>query len=49
MNVRMGLLRKKQGWTDERFRDYWHNTHGPLAARAPNLRVYWQNAVTNRL
>lgn len=49
MNVRMGLLRKKQDWSDERFRDYWRNTHGPLAARAPNLREYWQNAVTDRL
>ncbi len=49
MNVRMGLLRKKQGWTDEHFCNYWRNTHGPLAARAPNLREYWQNAVTDRL
>lgn len=49
MNVRMGLLRKKQEWSDERFRDYWRNTHGPLAARVPNLREYWQNAVTDRL
>lgn len=49
MNVRMGLLRKKQGWTDEHFREYWRNTHGPLAARAPNLREYWQNLVTDRL
>jgi uncharacterized protein (TIGR02118 family) len=45
----MGLLRKKLGWTDERFRDYWRNTHGPLAARAPALREYWQNVVTDRL
>ena len=49
MNVRMGLLRKKQDWTDERFCDYWRNTHGPLAARVPNLREYWQNVVTDRL
>jgi uncharacterized protein (TIGR02118 family) len=49
MNLRMGLLRKRQEWTDERFRDYWRNTHGPLAARAPNLREYWQNVVTDRL
>jgi uncharacterized protein (TIGR02118 family) len=49
MNVRMGLLRKKQEWTDERFRDYWRNTHGPLAARLLNLREYWQNVVTDRL
>ena len=25
MNVRMGLLRKKPEWTDERFRGYWQN------------------------
>jgi hypothetical protein len=49
MNVRMGLLRKQQEWTDERFRDYWRNNHGPLAARVPNLREYWQNIVTDRL
>ena len=49
MNVRMGLVRKKQEWTDERFRDYWRNTHAPLAARAPNLGEYWQNVVTDRL
>ena len=49
MNVRMGLLRKQQEWTDERFRDYWRNNHGPLAARVPNLREYWQNVVTDRL
>lgn len=49
MNVRMGLLRKKPDWTDQRFRDYWRNIHGPLAARVPNLREYWQNVVTDRL
>ncbi len=49
MNVRMGLLRRKNDWTDARFREYWHSTHGPLAAHAPNLREYWQNVVTDRL
>ncbi len=49
MNVRMGLLRRKRDWTDERFRDYWRNTHGPLAARLLNLREYWQNVVTDSL
>ena len=49
MNVSMGLLRKKHDWSDERFRDYWRNTHGPLAARVLNLREYWQNVVTDRL
>ena len=49
MNVRMGLIRKKADWTTNDFKAYWHDKHGPLAARAPNLRAYWQNAVTERL
>ena len=49
MNVRMGLINKKPQWTTREFQDYWRATHGPLAARAPNLREYWQNAVTDRL
>ena len=49
MNVRMGLIRKRADWTMADFRAYWRNTHGPLAARAPNLREYWQNAVKERL
>lgn len=49
MNVRMGLIRKKPAWSDDDFRAYWRDEHGPLAARAPGLRAYWQNAVTDRL
>jgi uncharacterized protein (TIGR02118 family) len=49
MNVRMGLIRKKSDWSTEDFRSYWRDKHGPLAARAPGLRGYWQNAVTERL
>ena len=49
MNVRMGLIRKLPQWTTQEFQDYWRGTHGPLAARAPKLREYWQNAVTDRL
>ena len=49
MNVRMGLIGKKTDWTIEAFQTYWHDQHGALAARAPNLRQYWQNAVTERL
>jgi hypothetical protein len=37
MNVRMGLICQKAEWTIERFRQHWRETHGPLAARAPNL------------
>jgi uncharacterized protein (TIGR02118 family) len=49
MNVRFGLIHKKAEWTSKKFMDYWRGTHGPLAARVPNLREYWQNAVTDRL
>lgn len=49
MTVRMGLLRKKPEWSSEDFRGYWRDHHGPLAARVPGLRGYWQNAVTDRL
>ena len=49
MNVRMGLIRKKPDWTHAAFLQYWRDTHGPLAARLPDLREYWQNAVTERI
>jgi uncharacterized protein (TIGR02118 family) len=49
MNVRMGLLRKATGWTTDAFRAYWRDKHGPLAARVPYLREYWQNRVTDRV
>jgi len=49
VNVRMGLIRQKPDWTTDEFRAYWRDKHGPLAARASNLREYWQNPVTDRL
>lgn len=49
VKARMGLLRKKPDWTVDEFRAYWRDKHGPLAARAPNLREYWQNRVTDRV
>jgi uncharacterized protein (TIGR02118 family) len=49
MKVRMGLLRKKAEWSTQQFNAHWRDKHGPLAARAPNLREYWQNLVTDRL
>jgi uncharacterized protein (TIGR02118 family) len=49
MTVRMGLIKKKSDWTTDQFDVYWRDQHGPLAARAPALRQYWQNAVTERL
>jgi uncharacterized protein (TIGR02118 family) len=49
MTVRIGLIKKKPGWTQEEFSSYWRDKHGPLAAKAPGLREYWQNVVTDRL
>lgn len=49
MNVRMGLIRRQSGWSLDEFSTYWRDKHGPLAARVPNLREYWQNLVTDRL
>jgi uncharacterized protein (TIGR02118 family) len=49
MNVRMGLIRKKSDWSTEQFNAYWGDKHGALAKRAPGLRGYWQNPVTERL
>lgn len=49
MNVRMGLIRKQPEWSAEKFNDYWRDQHGALAMRAPGLREYWQNPVTDRL
>lgn len=49
MTVRMGLIRKKQDWSFDDFNNYWRDHHGALAARAPRLREYWQNPVTDRL
>jgi uncharacterized protein (TIGR02118 family) len=45
----MGLVRKRADWTYEAFSAYWRDHHGPLAARAPGLREYWQNPVSDRL
>jgi len=48
MNIRMGLIRKKADWSYDAFDAYWRDRHGALAARAPALREYWQNVVTDR-
>ena len=49
MNIRMGLIRRKPDWSFDEFDDHWRNPHGALARRAPGLRAYWQNPVTERL
>lgn len=47
MIVRMGLINKKPDWTQEDFRRYWTETHGPIAARLPGLRSYVQHHVVD--
>ena len=47
--LRMGLIRKQPGWTDEAFSRHWRERHGPLVAQLPTLRAYRQNRVTDRL
>lgn len=48
MTIRMGLLDRRSDTSQEEFRRYWREVHGPLAARLPGLRRYEQNLVTNR-
>jgi uncharacterized protein (TIGR02118 family) len=46
MKVRMGLLKKKAGMTDDQFRDYWLHRHAPVVLKTlPNLLGYHQNHV----
>jgi uncharacterized protein (TIGR02118 family) len=45
----MGLIRKKADWVHADFVAHWRNRHGPIAARMPNLREYWQNLVIDRM
>jgi uncharacterized protein (TIGR02118 family) len=47
MIVRMGLLNKKPEWSQEDFRHYWSDTHGPIAAKLPGLRSYLQHHVVD--
>jgi uncharacterized protein (TIGR02118 family) len=38
------LLKKKPGFTDEEFVEYWHKKHGPLAVKTlPGVVKYVQN------
>ncbi len=43
----MGLIEKKPDWTIEKFRQYWTEVHGPIAAKLPGLRRYHQNHVVD--
>lgn len=48
MQMRMGLLNKRDDWTSERFRAHWRGHHAALARQLPGLRSYVQNHVTDR-
>lgn len=43
----VALVRKKSGLTAEAFRDYWLNTHAPLAAAIPGMRGYRINIASD--
>ena len=47
MQVRMGLLNKKDEWSIDRFRGYWREQHSQLASQLPGLKAYHQNHVTD--
>lgn len=47
MQVRMGLLNKKDDWSMDRFRSYWREQHAQLASQLPGLKAYHQNHVTD--
>ena len=42
---RLGILRKKEGMTEEQFREHWLNTHAALCVKIPKLRRYSVNFV----
>ena len=43
--VRLGILRKKEGMTDQQFRDHWLNKHAALCLKLPKMRRYSVNFV----
>ena len=42
---RLGILRKKEGMTDEQFRDHWLTKHAALCLKLPKMRRYSVNFV----
>ena len=42
---RLGILRKKEGMTDQQFRDHWLKKHAALCLKLPKLRRYSVNFV----
>ncbi len=45
MISRFGLLKRKEGMSQEEFQDYWLNVHGPIASEMEGLRHYSQHVV----
>ncbi len=39
----MFMLYRRPDMSGDEFRDYWRNTHGPIAAKMPGLKKYVQN------
>lgn len=42
---RLGILRKKEGMTQDAFENHWLHTHAVLCAKLPGLRRYSVNLV----
>ncbi len=43
MTKAMITLHRRPEMSGDEFRDYWQNTHAPIAAKMPGLRKYVQN------
>lgn len=48
MIARFGLLQRNKNMSAEEFDRHWRDMHGPLAARFPGLRGYFQHKITNK-
>lgn len=42
---RLGILRKKEGMTDQQFREHWLKKHAQLCLQLPKMRRYSVNFV----
>ena len=45
---RIGLLRRKEGMTDQQFLDHWLNVHAQLGKELPKLRRYAVNFIDRK-
>lgn len=45
MQQRMGILNKRNDWTTDKFRAYWREHHGKLAAQLSGIDAYHQNHI----